>query len=508
MKLWLLLFFVVGTVWAGPKTLTTVDCWPEKLVIHPEKVEVTPEQLRTPENAFSQLLDRIEANRSQQSLVVLVRPGSIKLYRSVRNLMGTRQIDVSFELVDADFSGEWREPAKPKPAAPPTALPAPGATTYPEDAELRQAKPVTDCAALLAELTAKRQQVRDYQATSVILGSGIKMSKSESYLAEGRLSRAELSLDSTMLYDGETTWHIRGDLMMKLPSRGGAYICGGVPDLARLLAPAEGSTVRTTANWVVIEQRRTTSVGVAKQAGETAIPPPALEKRTFVERSWVSRTDGLRYREEKFAETGALVSGWRFTDVRLNVGLEPALFRPDMTGKLVWDPSQKMTPELMEAMRKSSKVPEMSLKPKVGGPALVVAQQNLSMVMFECRGDELFPVEKEALEAQAKRGAVGPPIADAWYEVEPLFLMMGILALKPRPDVHGEGVELLAKPESPFRAKLAQLDRAKHHLVFLVRDDSFLIYRHAQALAEEAGFQTSWELLGAGESIKLGIEAR
>jgi hypothetical protein len=57
---------------------------------------------------------------------------------------------------------------------------------------------------------------------------------------------------------------------------------------------------------------------------------------------------------------------------------------------------------------------------------------------------------------------------------------------------------------SQFQAILSQLSKTNQYVAFLVRDDSFSVFRKARQIADEAGFETGWELLGIDEPIKFG----
>lgn len=65
-------------------------------------------------------------------------------------------------------------------------------------------------------------------------------------------------------------------------------------------------------------------------------------------------------------------------------------------------------------------------------------------------------------------------------------------------------MEELENPNSNFQAILSQLVRSNQYIAFLVRDDSFNIFRKARQVADTAGFDTGWELLGIDEPIKFG----
>ncbi len=61
---------------------------------------------------MSQLLDKVQEHSKDQYVVVMVRPKSVVLYRTVRNLIGKRPIDVGYDAVDADFKVDWNEAEK------------------------------------------------------------------------------------------------------------------------------------------------------------------------------------------------------------------------------------------------------------------------------------------------------------------------------------------------------------------------------------------------------------
>jgi hypothetical protein len=65
-------------------------------------------------------------------------------------------------------------------------------------------------------------------------------------------------------------------------------------------------------------------------------------------------------------------------------------------------------------------------------------------------------------------------------------------------------MEEMQYPNSKFQAILSQLVKSNQYIAFLVRDDSFTIFRKARQVADAAGFDTGWELLGIDEPIKFG----
>ena len=79
------------------------------------------------------------------------------------------------------------------------------------------------------------------------------------------------------------------------------------------------------------------------------------------------------------------------------------------------------------------------------------------------------------------------------------------MGLEARSGVPGETITDLENANNgKFQAILSQLDKDRQYIAFLVRDDSFNVFRRARQLADEAGFDTGWELLGIDEPIKFG----
>jgi len=143
-------------------------------------------------------------------------------------------------------------------------------------------------------------------------------------------------------------------------------------------------------------------------------------------------------------------------------------------------------------------------------------------MFFECRGNEVYYIDKDGLDTQVAKllstvGAVrsgdlqqflkvvqGQEVGNAYYKVMPSYLLTAIMALEPRPEVHGEGVEQVEIATNRYQAALSQLDSKTQYVAFLVRDDSFVAFREARKVADKMGFDTGWELLAADEPIKFG----
>ena len=125
-------------------------------------------------------------------------------------------------------------------------------------------------------------------------------------------------------------------------------------------------------------------------------------------------------------------------------------------------------------------------------------------VFFECRGNELFCIEKDALEAQAAQAPAGKEIGDASYTADPTFLSMSLLRLTPKPNVHGEAAANLDRADSKFRMALQRLNPKQDLLIFITRPDSAGVHDKARQIAEAAGFSTASQPLDKDKPITLG----
>jgi hypothetical protein len=142
---------------------------------------------------------------------------------------------------------------------------------------------------------------------------------------------------------------------------------------------------------------------------------------------------------------------------------------------------------------------------------------------FECRNNEVFYVDKVGLDDQVAellssispgvrggdltgflKAIQGRQVTNQYYRVNPSYLLTAIVALEPRIDVPGETVKDLENDGSKFAYVIRQLDVKKRYVAFLVRDDSFEVFRKARQVADKHGFDTGWELLGIDEPIKFG----
>jgi hypothetical protein len=164
----------------------------------------------------------------------------------------------------------------------------------------------------------------------------------------------------------------------------------------------------------------------------------------------------------------------------------------------------------------ATKIPELSMTPRT-------AATDKQAVFFECRSNEVFEVDLGRLQEQVeqalktvdpgvRRGDMsqmikviqGRQITNRYYKVNATYLLTGMVALEPRPDVPGETLEQISQVNGKFLSVLQDLNPQKQYVAFLVRDDSFIAFRKAREIADKRGFDVGWELLGANEPIKFG----
>jgi hypothetical protein len=101
---------------SNPKIPSYIDCQPDGLTLYasdmPKGTQVGWDDLQRPDNAVNVLLDKVQQHKDEEYVVVMVRPKSVKFYRTVRNLIEKRPIDVGYDVIDADFKVDWNAAEK------------------------------------------------------------------------------------------------------------------------------------------------------------------------------------------------------------------------------------------------------------------------------------------------------------------------------------------------------------------------------------------------------------
>ena len=151
-------------------------------------------------------------------------------------------------------------------------------------------------------------------------------------------------------------------------------------------------------------------------------------------------------------------------------------------------------------------------------------------VFFECRNNQVYPVDfvglgrlaKDALKSSmaAQIGALSSTnateaarikalfsvhVTNEYHHVNDGYLSMGVLALDPVPDAVGVTKEQLDTTSSNlFRIILATVDTNTQFVAFLVRDDSFPVFRKARDICTTKGYPSGWEYIGDNEPLLYG----
>jgi hypothetical protein len=82
------------------ETTMWIVCQSVGVMVLPADKFVSAAEMRSPTNAVAELLNRIEANREREYLVLLTQPGSSQYYWFVRREIDYRQIDVVADVLD------------------------------------------------------------------------------------------------------------------------------------------------------------------------------------------------------------------------------------------------------------------------------------------------------------------------------------------------------------------------------------------------------------------------
>ena len=141
-------------------------------------------------------------------------------------------------------------------------------------------------------------------------------------------------------------------------------------------------------------------------------------------------------------------------------------------------------------------------------------------VYFECRANQVFPINRvklaEQLHNTTNAVAKAPggtntlssltglgklmrqDIGDEYYQIDTRYLLLGQMALLPRTNATGMKS---ADVTNKFGAVIASINKDNQYLVFLVRDDSFSVFRKARDVSSKAGYRSGWEYIGRDEPL-------
>ncbi|MFQ5646037.1 MAG: hypothetical protein ACE5GM_03825 [bacterium] len=149
-------------------------------------------------------------------------------------------------------------------------------------------------------------------------------------------------------------------------------------------------------------------------------------------------------------------------------------------------------------------------------------------VFFECRNNHVSHIDKEDIEAkinmrinelsknndQLTPGKIlslleGEKIGNEYYHLDlPKLFLENIFVLIPRAAEIGATSSDLKKPSSSLNQMAMSLDREKFFAFFLVRPDSFEVYRAARKVFWDNSIEVGWEPLESGKFISFGQQGR
>jgi hypothetical protein len=156
----------------------------------------------------------------------------------------------------------------------------------------------------------------------------------------------------------------------------------------------------------------------------------------------------------------------------------------------------------------------------MGTPILHDPPEGTDRAMFECRKNRVLRVDEDEIHDAVTRLLDAQPggkfrslddlqrqlrehdVGNRLFRLEVSGGARGLVStIKPRRATQGETIQQLKAASSGFRRALAKLSPRTHYLYFVVREDSFKVFREARRIAHAAGFSTGWDPLKRKEAI-------
>ena len=89
-----------------------IDCYQDRVIMYPSILTNTLESLQQPDNDVEKMLAAVEKNTLKEYVVVMARPDSVKVFRTIRKMIGEHKIDVGYDVVRADYKVDWDKAQK------------------------------------------------------------------------------------------------------------------------------------------------------------------------------------------------------------------------------------------------------------------------------------------------------------------------------------------------------------------------------------------------------------
>lgn len=162
---------------------------------------------------------------------------------------------------------------------------------------------------------------------------------------------------------------------------------------------------------------------------------------------------------------------------------------------------------------------------KVLIPTPIAHSSDKKQLFIECREDQLFLVpvaelrqlaQKELNDISQEAGGDMTQLLSrlaessartAEYKVDLTYALLGKFAIVSLPGAKGYRLLDTSKEKATdwYGRILTTLDGEKEMLTFLVRDDSFTVFKRARGLAWARKIEVSYELLDSEEPVKFGL---
>jgi hypothetical protein len=165
----------------------------------------------------------------------------------------------------------------------------------------------------------------------------------------------------------------------------------------------------------------------------------------------------------------------------------------------------------------------------LGTPIIRAAPAGAARVLFECRHNRVQQIDDETInrtilqalrplrtESGAQLDISQLPavlqqtdVGDAFYRARAKVEQQAgaaelVLIYEPRSARQGEPLDDLRLPTSRYGAIIRSLDPQKHFVYFIVRQDSFEVFREARALARDQGLAVGWNPILLDEELRFG----
>lgn len=147
---------------------------------------------------------------------------------------------------------------------------------------------------------------------------------------------------------------------------------------------------------------------------------------------------------------------------------------------------------------------------------------------FECGGDRVTFVDKKKIDTELEdyRNSIKEldlndlqvqkqlesgirVVESAHYRVDlGRFAYNNVVVLVPKEARQGENINQIVLADSDYQKLVDKIDPEKHFVFFLVRPDSYEVFRKARQILWDRGIQGGWEPLEIGQQITFGSKGR